>query len=189
VNRYPYIPLYVNDFVTDEHVDDMSTLALGAYWRLIFKAWHQTPVGSIPNDDDKLAQWSRLSHEDWEKVRKSVLAAWELGDDNKFHQKRLEREFKKLKRNSKVRSSAGSKGAETRWGKRKRIAKLKQSHGDATPEPMAKNSLSSSISSSSSSPPSPPGGTGGANARNAAQATPRNGHAARTEPQTVIHDF
>lgn len=153
MNRYPYFPFYPNDFVSDDNVDSMSTLGLGAYIRLLCKAWHQEPVASLPNDQSRLAQWAKLDKEDWSKVGGEVLAAFTLGRDGRLHQKRMKVEYQKLREQSKAKSQAGLKGALTRWPNGSAIAKPKHSHSNATDPPLAKDGYTSSSSISSSKTP------------------------------------
>lgn len=155
MNRYPYFPFYPNDFISDDNVDSMSTLGLGAYIRLLCKAWHQELVATLPNDDAKLAQWAKLSQDQWATVRDEVLLAFTLGRDGRLHQKRMKSEYQKLRERSKERSSAGLKGAEAKKLRGIAIAepKLCNSSADIQPQATADMSPSSSISPSTSLSP------------------------------------
>lgn len=111
MDKLPYFPLYVLDIQADEHVDVMSTLEFGAYMRLLIKAWHQEPCGTVPDDDLILAKWSRLTITQWKKARPAVAKAFVTGSDGRLHQKRMKKEFAKFKK----RSESASANASKRW--------------------------------------------------------------------------
>lgn len=113
MKELPYFPFYVSDFATDGKVEAMSTAAVGAYILLLCKAWHETPPGSIPNDDAVLARWARMSPHDWAECRLSVLSCFRPGPDNRLYQKRMQDEYRKLRGIRKLRSDA----ANARWRK------------------------------------------------------------------------
>lgn len=158
----PYFPFYPDDFASDGDVEAMSTAQVGAYMLLLCKAWREEPVGSVPDDDRRLARWARMTPEEWSEAKSAVLAPFALRTDGRWHQPRMEREFMKLRESSRRRAEAGAVGAEKRWGKSKndgkRIAKPKQSHSDASATAMRTDGISSSTSTSEVNPPNPPAG-------------------------------
>ncbi len=121
-NPFPYFPLYVNDFVADGKVEAMTTLEVGAYFLLLCKAWTEQPRGSIPDNDTILARWTRLTPEQWTECKPSVMSCFKLGTDNRWHQKRMEFEARKLQALTSTRSRAGKKGAESKWAKERDAA-------------------------------------------------------------------
>lgn len=139
-SKPPAFQFYVDDFSSDGNVEAMTTKEVGAYILLMCKAWREEPPGSIPNDDRVLARWSRLAPDEWSECRTGVLAAFRLGTDSRWHQKRLRKEYDKLLAFQKDRSVNGKKGAETRW----------LGHSSAIAKPMANDSSSPSSSSSPS---------------------------------------
>ena len=48
MNSYPFMPLYWNDFLSDNNVRAMSGSELGAYVRLLGAAWHEAAPGTLP---------------------------------------------------------------------------------------------------------------------------------------------
>ena len=110
----PAFLFYVDDFVSDGAVEAMSTEQVGAYVRLLCKAWRENPVGTIPDDDEVLARWARLSPAAWQKSRGRVLAAFHLQNE-RWHQKRMKAEYVKLMAEERKRSAAGRRGATARW--------------------------------------------------------------------------
>lgn len=123
----PYFPFYVKDFSADSVVEAMSTLEIGSYTLLLCKAWHEEPPGSLPNNDTVLARWARLDPTTWQDCKPGVLAAFKLGTDNRWHQKRMRTEFSKMMTLIQKRSEAGKKGAAVTHGKASGIANGKAS--------------------------------------------------------------
>lgn len=48
-------------------------------------AWHQTPAGSLPNDDRALAHWAHLDLKTWKKVRAVALTKFHLCADGRLY--------------------------------------------------------------------------------------------------------
>jgi uncharacterized protein YdaU (DUF1376 family) len=145
-DRPPAMMLYFDDFVSDGKVEAMTTQQVGAYFLLLAKAWREDPPGSIPNDDRVLARWARLTPDDWSECRAGVLAAFTLGTDDRWHQKRMRKEFAKLIERAKQKSLAAKRAADARW---------MQTHcdriADAHPPDIPNDAISSSSSFSNSS--------------------------------------
>lgn len=118
VNKPPYFPFYVRDFVSDGLVEAMTTREVGAYILLLAKAWLEEPAGSIPNNDTVLARWARLGPADWTECRAAVLAPFDLGADDRWHQKRMRQEYARCMAALKAKSKGGKKGAAKRWGRK-----------------------------------------------------------------------
>lgn len=142
----PYFPFYPDDFASDGDVEAMSTAQVGAYILLLCKAWREEPVGSVPDDDRRLARWARMTPEEWSEAKSAVLAPFALRNDGRWHQPRMAREFMKLRESSRRRAEAGAAGAESRWGNGKRMAKPKQSHSDANATAVRSDGMSPSSS-------------------------------------------
>lgn len=129
----PYFPFYVRDFVADGKVESMSTEEVGAYVLLLCKAWHETPPCSIPNNDAVLSRWSRIEPQRWAACRIAVLHCWTLNaQDNRYYQKRLQSEYRKLRELQNLRSRAGVKGNTKRWhSDRKAISRASESESES----------------------------------------------------------
>lgn len=146
----PSFPMYANDFASSATVEAMSTQAVGAYILLLCKAWHQEPVGTIPDNHDILSKWARVSRREWDKMSESVLSAFVLVD-GRYHQTRMQDEYSKVLEYRDEREKSGKAGAEKRWQKdRSAIDQLSQTDGYTHANSIAKNASSSSYSSSSS---------------------------------------
>jgi len=124
-NGLPYLPFYVNDFASDGKVEAMSTLAVGSYILLLCKAWREDPPASIPDNDPTLARWARITLDQWLGIKSEVLAAFSLGTDLRWHQKRLRSEYDKLTCLKNHKSEIARSAAKTRW--------LNEKHADALP--------------------------------------------------------
>lgn len=122
----PYFPFYPKDIESDGVVEAMTTEEFGAYMKLLCKAWNENPPGTIPNDDAILARWARLSRSRWAKVKAAVVKAFSLNVDNRFHQKRMKKEFEKFRQ----KSEAARESANRRW---KDDANAMRTHESATP--------------------------------------------------------
>jgi uncharacterized protein YdaU (DUF1376 family) len=107
---------YPKDFLTDAKVVAMSTLGVGCYTLLLDLSWFETPVASVPNDDGALARMCRVSPDEWQELKSTVLAPWRLGKDGRWHQKRLRAEYDKILRSRKAKSDAGRLGAKVKYG-------------------------------------------------------------------------
>lgn len=148
-DRPPAMLLYFDDFVSDGKVEAMDTKQVGAYFLLLAKAWREDPPGSIPNDDRVLARWARLTPDDWSECRTGVLAAFTLGTDDRWHQKRMRKEFAKLIASAKKRSDNAKRAASARWNERECDTQC-ESNADAYPPDIPKHAISSSSSFSNS---------------------------------------
>lgn len=104
----------VDAFESDGVVEAMSAEQVGAYIRLLCKAWRETPCGTIPDDDEVLARWARLPAKKWIAARDRVLAAFKL-QDGRWHQKRMKQTYSELVEKKKVLSKSGQRGANNRW--------------------------------------------------------------------------
>jgi uncharacterized protein YdaU (DUF1376 family) len=103
--------VYPRDFTADAKVELMNTEEVGAYWLLLCKAWHETPAGSLPNDDRALAVWSKLTPERFAACKPNVMAPFELKKDGRWHQPWMKSEFDKCIEIRVKRSDAANK----RW--------------------------------------------------------------------------
>lgn len=109
MGRPHYFPLYVADFSNDHIVEAMTTEQVGAYTLLLCKAWMQEPGGSLPDNDEVLARWSRVSLDRWMKIKLGVLIAFKKQGD-RWVQKRMTAEYAKAIAKSRSRARAGAVG-------------------------------------------------------------------------------
>lgn len=114
--RFPYFPFYVSDFISDSKVEAMATIEIGAYVLLLCKAWRENPPGTLPDDDNLLARWAKLSDSVWLEHKSYIMGPFVL-KNGKWHQKRMKEEAKKMLARFKERSKSGQKGAKKKWDK------------------------------------------------------------------------
>lgn len=92
-------------------------------------AWHEVPAGSLPDDDDVLADLARCAPARWNKLRDDVLAAWvRCADGRLYHpvvaEKALEAWARKVRQRERSR-----KGNAARWGSREESAGDRKGQG------------------------------------------------------------
>jgi len=107
----PYFAFYPKDFLGDAKVQLMNAMERGAYISLLCVAWGERPIASLPGNDMMLARWSCLTLEEFQAHKEMIMAPFELRDDGRWYQKRLESEANKVERISETRRKAIGK----RW--------------------------------------------------------------------------
>jgi len=152
MNKSPAFQWYPADYLADMQVRLLSWASRGLYVDLLCYCWRE---GFIPADSSAIAQLCGCH--DLAIIEPCLLLFTEHPDDaSKLIHGRLEKERLKQLEHRSERSTAGKKGAETRWGNKKPIKKKADSkanglaNGSAIDLPMAKNSSTSSSSSSTS---------------------------------------
>lgn len=83
----------------------------GAYLLLLLEAWAHD--GLIPDDDDELAQITRMSLREWRANKAKVLRFWDAAEGG-YRQERLDAELARAKHLVSVKSEAGRASAEAR---------------------------------------------------------------------------
>lgn len=140
---YPYMPIYVGDYLRD--TQHLSTEQHGAYLLLLLTMWSNG--GTLPNDPTKLARIARVNPRRWHLICADVMAFFQV-DEFLVSQKRLLRELQKATSISEIRSASGKAGVKAKALKNKEptLANGKDllEHASASPEPKPDN------------PPSPP---------------------------------
>ncbi len=112
--EFPYVPLYVRDFLDDDKVESMNTTEIGAYVLLLLRSWNQEPACSLPADDHLLARYARMELADWSAAKARVLSPFKRRG-NRYYQPRLLAEFEKIQRSCENKKKAGKAGANKRW--------------------------------------------------------------------------
>ena len=97
----PWMPIYWGNYFGD--TSHLSTLQHGAYLLLIAHYWTS---GSLPDDDQQLANITKLPLADWRKNRKTLQAFFFDG----WRHKRVEYELKRHMEIYAKRVEAGQKG-------------------------------------------------------------------------------
>jgi uncharacterized phage protein (TIGR02220 family) len=115
----------------------MDAEEVGMYWLLCCVAWQQTPPCSLPDDDEKLAKWARVSHDTFMQKSVNVKACFRK-KRGRLVQEGLLREWQKQKE----RRAKATDSANKRWDS-ERNAKAMRTHSKG-------NALRTSSSTSSS---------------------------------------
>jgi uncharacterized protein YdaU (DUF1376 family) len=123
---YPALPLWTDAYLADcGHLDDAEH---GRYLLILMAMW-RAPGQRLPNDDEWLARKFKRSVERVKSELRPLIAEFCFSDGNWIKQKRLEKEFKYVKKQADQRSVA----AKARWNKEKKNA------GAHTDAPSARN--------------------------------------------------
>lgn len=105
-----WMPLYVGDYLKD--TTRLTTLQHGAYMLLIMDYWSNGP---IPDDDENLAQITRMQLKDWKKIRPIIEKLFKQRNGFWYH-KRIDEEIQEAKERTENASQKAKKAAEARWG-------------------------------------------------------------------------
>ncbi len=84
MNKRPWMPLYVADYLKD--TTHLGALESGAYLHLIMNYWQN---GGLPSDDRQLARIAKLTMREWRKSRATLAAFFQDG----WKHKRVEAEL------------------------------------------------------------------------------------------------
>ncbi len=102
--QLPIMPLYTDAFIGDTL--HLSPSEMGSYLLLLLAMWRAG--GSLPDDDATLRRISRVSANNWPRVRDNLRAMLTI-EDGRVTQKRLHAEFKKVTERHVRRVEAGKK--------------------------------------------------------------------------------
>lgn len=138
-----WMPLYIADYLSA--TSRLTTEQHGAYLLLIMDYWKN---GAPPDNDQVLAQITKLSPDAWSNAR-SMLQVFFQVKDGLWIQHRIESEMVKAQHNKQVNVNRGKAGAEARWNKNA------PSIDEASSEVCSADSTSPSPSPSPISKPSP----------------------------------
>lgn len=116
--QLPWFPLHIADYLAD--TAHLSTEQHGAYLLLLFHSWR---TGPLPDDDEQLANITRMTPDGWQRARPTLLHFFNKDDGDKWRSTRLEAERLRLIESTQRRKVAGSKGgtvsAMRRWHPKK----------------------------------------------------------------------
>ena len=88
----------------------MDLHEVGAYVSLMSAAWSSDSAGCLPDDDEKLRRWARMSRDQWAQSRETLLSKFPIGEPGTRVNPRLYREAAKQKAFSASQSEKGRKG-------------------------------------------------------------------------------
>lgn len=115
--KWPSLPLYTADFLTDENVVGMTNEEVGIYIKLLCYEWRE---GSIPDDKERLAHMVSCGKKRFSRIflKISPLFLKKTDDGGRLVHPRSEKERKKLLEKREVATEKGKKGAKARWERR-----------------------------------------------------------------------
>lgn len=143
--QYPYMPLWVADYLAD--TTHLTTAQHGAYLLILMAMW-RSPDCSVPDDDRQLARITAQSVQSWKRMRQVITKMLSPSDDHgSWSQKRLHKEWEKTIAKSSVRKGS----AEKRWSKKvlghdaNAYAKPMQSESEPEPNILSKKESSVNV--------------------------------------------
>src|SRR5260221_426451 len=122
-NEFSFFPLFVDDLIRDTR--DMTTSEFGAYMRLLLEAWNQLPVGTLPDECDRLSRWAFPGQEQalalWQVVKPSVLSRFKPSSKpgGRLRKKRMMLVYAELKTRKREKSRQASDAAKSMHAKKK----------------------------------------------------------------------
>jgi uncharacterized protein YdaU (DUF1376 family) len=123
-----WMPLYIGDYLAD--TARLTTAQHGAYLLLIMDYWMNGP---LPNDDETLAQISRMSPDAWSNASSTIRAYFEQ-HRGRLHHKRIDAEKEQAIVKASKRTEKAHAAALARWS-RDRGAKDALSNAPSTDAP------------------------------------------------------
>lgn len=84
--EFPALPIFTDAFIADTL--HLSAAQTGGYLMLLMCAW-RTKDCSLPNDDVRLAAFSRMDKRSWMANREVIMSFWALNSSGQWIQKRL----------------------------------------------------------------------------------------------------
>ena len=128
-----FMPFWIGDYLANTMT--LNTQQHGAYVLLLFAYWQNG--GPLPDDDEALANITRLSQSDWFAIRKVLgrLPFFRV-DGGLWIQKRADEELVKATATYEARRKAGASGNAKRWGGEKGSQKDRNAiAGGSQPQP------------------------------------------------------
>lgn len=107
--RFPYMPLFVDDWLTSDAVDGFTLAQEAAYMRLLLRQW-KAPNGMLPKNETELARMSRLG-EQWKKLGRPIIARCFVKRGDGLVNLRCRTEWERAR----ARSSQAAEAARKRW--------------------------------------------------------------------------
>lgn len=89
MNEYPYMQLYVSDYLAD--TAHLTATEHGAYLLLLMNQWQRGEP--MPGEDKRLAMIARTTQDEWAEIKESVLAFFDRLEDGRVTHRRIERDL------------------------------------------------------------------------------------------------
>lgn len=130
--EFPAMPLWTDAYLAD--AGHLTTLEHGAYLLLLMTMWRNG--GVLPNDDKRLARFARLSGQQWQRIKPTIMEFFDVEGDE-ITQGRLTAEyaFVKQKREG-AKNSANAKWLKTNKTGYANASKSQSERNAPTPTPI-----------------------------------------------------
>ena len=139
--EFPALPLWTDAYLGD--TTHLTTIEHGAYLLLLMTAWRTTEA-RLPDDDQLLARYVRMTPGQWKRMR-PIIAAFFTIQNGFWTQGRLTDEAVAVRQKKEAAAANGRASALKRLGRHP--AKRDASENGATNEPATKNQLNQNHSS------------------------------------------
>jgi uncharacterized protein YdaU (DUF1376 family) len=120
-----WMPLFIGAYLAD--TQRLSTEQHGAYLLLIMDYWMN---GAPADDDEDLAQITKLSLSAWKKTKVKIVKFFTLTDGHWYH-KRIEKELIDAKTRKEKSNEKAKAAADARWAKHRAKQSLEESLAEA----------------------------------------------------------
>ena len=110
MGKSPAFRFYPGDFWSSPDVQAMDLHEVGAYLSLMSASWLGDQAGCLPDDQEKLRRWARMSREQWGQSRETLLSKFPVHKPGTRINPRLYREAEKQAAFSASQSEKGRKG-------------------------------------------------------------------------------
>jgi uncharacterized protein YdaU (DUF1376 family) len=108
--KSPAFRFYPSDFIGSPTVQAMDLHEIGAYLLLLCTAWNAERHGYLPDDENLLRRWARMTKEQWEESRGLLLAKFPVMESGWRANPRMVSEAEKQRLFSEAQSEKGKKG-------------------------------------------------------------------------------
>ena len=106
--RFPYVPFYVDDWLSSDTIAGFTLEQEAAYLRLLLRQW-KAPDGQLPKDEGLLAGYTRLGAR-WKKVGRPIIQRCFVERANGYVNERLREEWLRVRdRSEKAKVAAGKR--------------------------------------------------------------------------------
>lgn len=109
--EHPMLPFWTDAYLAD--TNHLTTIEHGTYLLLLIAMWRSK--GSLPDDDEKLARFAKLTKTQWARMKPTIMEFFD-SQDGQITQGRLTDEYEAVRQHSRKQSDR----AKARWLKTKK---------------------------------------------------------------------
>jgi uncharacterized protein YdaU (DUF1376 family) len=130
--EFPALPLFTDAYMADTR--HLNAAQHGAFLLLLMTAWRM-PDCSLPDDDEKLSRWAAMDIRTWKNNKAVVMEFWQLSATQKWSQRRLLDERKRVEDKRDKNVIAGKASALKRHNTRSTPVQPKGNQNPTIPNP------------------------------------------------------